>query len=424
MLIAVEGCCHGELDNIYASLALAEQRNGVKVDLLLICGDFQAVRNPADLAGLACPPKYRAMQTFYKYYSGEKVAPVLTVFIGGNHEASAHLNELFHGGWAAPNIYFLGFAGVVNVGGVRIGGLSGIFNGRHYSQGHHECPPFSDDTMRSVYHIRELEVFKLRQLGKPLDIFLSHDWPQHIAKHGNTQKLFRRKAFLQSEVADGSLGSPPARELLDKLQPRYWFSAHLHTKFAAVVHHAGGAATKFLSLDKCLPNRDFLQLLELPGDGSAPTLAYDAEWLAILSSTWHLHSCVRGRVPLDPVAVAAASGGRGSFAPSTDEERAVAERAAGGSLAVPLNFSVTAPPYVAGQPIVAPQAPFNENPQTTAFLQTFGLGADFRSQRGATHGAAGAAHAAAGLPPAASGGLFSAMPPMPAADEEIDLGDD
>ena len=33
--IAVEGCAHGELDSIYASLALAEQRCGAKVDVLL-----------------------------------------------------------------------------------------------------------------------------------------------------------------------------------------------------------------------------------------------------------------------------------------------------------------------------------------------------------------------------------------------------
>ena len=72
---------------------------------------------------MACPAKYRSMQTFYKYYSGEKVAPVLTIFIGGNHEASNHLWELYYGGWVAPNIYYLGCAGVVSVGGVRIGGL-------------------------------------------------------------------------------------------------------------------------------------------------------------------------------------------------------------------------------------------------------------------------------------------------------------
>ena len=46
-----------------------------------------------------------------QYYSGEKVAPVLTIFIGGNHEASNYLQELPYGGWAAPNISYLGYAG-------------------------------------------------------------------------------------------------------------------------------------------------------------------------------------------------------------------------------------------------------------------------------------------------------------------------
>lgn len=41
MKIAVEGCCHGELDAIYASLNRLEQEKSQKVDLLLIGGDFQ-----------------------------------------------------------------------------------------------------------------------------------------------------------------------------------------------------------------------------------------------------------------------------------------------------------------------------------------------------------------------------------------------
>ena len=40
--IAIEGCAHGELDEIYASIAVLEQKEGVKVDLLICCGDFQA----------------------------------------------------------------------------------------------------------------------------------------------------------------------------------------------------------------------------------------------------------------------------------------------------------------------------------------------------------------------------------------------
>ena len=51
--IAVEGCCHGELDNIYAAIEHAQRTQGVKVDLLICCGDFQAVRNEADLECLA-----------------------------------------------------------------------------------------------------------------------------------------------------------------------------------------------------------------------------------------------------------------------------------------------------------------------------------------------------------------------------------
>jgi lariat debranching enzyme len=43
---------------------------------------------------MAVPPKFRVMGDFYKYYSGEKIAPVLTIFVGGNHEASSYLVEL------------------------------------------------------------------------------------------------------------------------------------------------------------------------------------------------------------------------------------------------------------------------------------------------------------------------------------------
>lgn len=39
--VAVEGCCHGEMDIIYATLKRLEETEGVKIDLLICCGDFQ-----------------------------------------------------------------------------------------------------------------------------------------------------------------------------------------------------------------------------------------------------------------------------------------------------------------------------------------------------------------------------------------------
>jgi lariat debranching enzyme len=52
------------------------------------------VRNDADLECMAVPPKYRRLGDFARYYAGEKSAGMLTIVIGGNHEASGYLWEL------------------------------------------------------------------------------------------------------------------------------------------------------------------------------------------------------------------------------------------------------------------------------------------------------------------------------------------
>ena len=69
--IAVVGCSHGALDEIYAQVAHenSSSADGRPVDLLICCGDFQAVRNAGDLACMACPPKYRTMGCFWRYYN-------------------------------------------------------------------------------------------------------------------------------------------------------------------------------------------------------------------------------------------------------------------------------------------------------------------------------------------------------------------
>ena len=75
------------------------------------------------------------------------------------------------------------------------------------------------------------------------------------------------------------VGNPASEALLADLKPAYWFSAHHHVKacvhcavtplhhtaaqFPALVTHADGTHTKFLALDKCLPNKDFLQARRL-----------------------------------------------------------------------------------------------------------------------------------------------------------------
>ena len=48
------------------------------------------------------------------------------------------------------------YAGIVNVTGIRIGGISGINNDLDYEKGHFEHTPYTEETKRSAYHERNL----------------------------------------------------------------------------------------------------------------------------------------------------------------------------------------------------------------------------------------------------------------------------
>ncbi|KAJ2826862.1 lariat debranching enzyme, partial [Coemansia sp. 'formosensis'] len=172
---------------------------------------------------------------FYRYYTGERKAPIPTIFVGGNHEASNHMRELYYGGWVAPNIYYMGGSGVVKFGGLRIGGITGIFKDYDYAKGHYETPPFRGPGRASMHHVRSYEAFKMLQIRRPLDIVVSHDWPQFIERYGNTAELLRKKPFFEAEVNRGELGSPVNAMLLERLRPAWWFSAHMHVRFEAEV---------------------------------------------------------------------------------------------------------------------------------------------------------------------------------------------
>lgn len=373
MHIAIEGCTHGALDETYAAIAECEAQNGgQKIDLLLCCGDFQSTRNLRDLQCMAVPDKYKDMCSFYKYYSGEKIAPILTLFIGGNHEASNVLQELPYGGWVAPNIYYLGYAGVVKVGGVRIGGLSGIYNGHNYLKGHFERPPYDRGTQRSAYHVRNLEAFRLKQLAQdPPQILMSHDWPEDADKFGNLEQLLRFKPHFREDVQAHKLGSRPAREILDIVQPEYWFSGHLHCKYAALIEHEGGRSTKFLALDKCLPRRRFLQILTVGSEieNGELQLEYDPAWLAILKSTNHLLSVASGTQHMPGPGYS----DRHDFQPTREEIQEV-ERIFDGDFQVPKNFQKSAPAFNPERESLrdlrhTAQSEFELNPQTVDFTE-------------------------------------------------------
>jgi lariat debranching enzyme len=283
---------------------------------------------------MSVPRKYRQLGDFHKYYSGEAAAPVLTIVIGGNHEASNYLFELYYGGWLAPNIYYLGAAGVVQYGPWRIAGISGIYNSHDYNKAHCERLPYSFHDIKSIYHVRRYDVDKFLQLQGEVDIGLSHDWPAWVELFGNYQSLYSQKPhFFDSAKRDG-LGSYAATETMNHLRPLYWFSGHMHCRFPALIRYTSDRiedtvrkldvtdqvksalpvfstqkryfrsrtsstshrdSTAFLALDKHKDGAaDFLEVMELDmpqgrdiggkelsTSGQKYKLRYDEEWLAI-----------------------------------------------------------------------------------------------------------------------------------------------
>nr|CAD2177492.1 unnamed protein product [Meloidogyne enterolobii] len=401
--VAVAGCSHGQMDTIYERLTNVEKQRNVKFDLLLCCGDFQAIRNHGDLHYFHAPPHHRKLGTFYKYYSGEKTAPILTLFIGGNHESSGYMAELPYGGWVAPNIWYMGYASVIQFAGLRIAGLSGIFKSNDYNKGHFERPPFQEHgSVVSAYHVRSIDVFRLKQLrDSKIDICMSHDWPAGITDFGDCNWLLKRKPYFAEDIQFNRLGNPATMNLLHELKPLHWFAAHLHVRFTAVVHHNkddeekgtqtdeikssinSSRVTNFLALDKPMGNdnrRRFLEYIDIPiSEDSSMELCYDPIWLAILRTTDHLTKFTDRfiNLPLEtPSKNVEEITERFDFRP-TKEELETVNTLFSSDFHIPLNFQRTAPPEI--EPLIGKGKPnrqpslYYRNPQSQQFCEKLGI---------------------------------------------------
>jgi hypothetical protein len=78
--------------------------------------------------------------------------------------------ELYHGGWLAENIYYLGAAGCVRVGGLRIVGASGIYKDHDYTKGTlamgseaDQHRPLRDCAVQPLDHAQHIPYTQLRR---------------------------------------------------------------------------------------------------------------------------------------------------------------------------------------------------------------------------------------------------------------------
>ena len=283
--IIITGCIHGSLDKMYKDIKEYSSTSNKKIDMILCTGDFECMRTEKDLTFLSCPEKYREMGDFYKYYTSKAIAPYLTIFIGGNHEASNYLEQNYYGGWVAPNIYYLGRSGLINVKGIRIGGISGIFNKFDYFRGNFEKD--EDDIKgdkKSIFHLREFDVVKMSHVKNKIDIFMTHDWPTNLVSDEDKADVFKKRPHFKNDILEGTLGSFPGEFLLKYLKPSFFICGHMHFYYSNKIND-----TQIYAFDKCLNERHYFGLIEVKKslitmDINDNDIYIDPEWMAITNT--------------------------------------------------------------------------------------------------------------------------------------------
>ena len=280
--IIVTGCIHGSMDKMYKDIQEYSSTNKLKIDLVLCTGDFESIREEKDLNFLACPEKYREMGDFHKYYTSKAKVPYLTIFIGGNHEASNYLEQNYYGGWVAPNIYYLGRSGVINVKGIRIAGVSGIFNKYDYFRGNFEK---NEDDIKSdkktIFHLREFEIAKISHLKNHVDIFMTHDWPTNLIKEEDKEKIYKLYPHNKEGIIEGTIGSFPGEFILRYLKPNYFICGHMHFYYSNIIDD-----TQVYAFDKCVGKRQYFGFIQVKKsieeiDINDDDIYIEPEWMAI-----------------------------------------------------------------------------------------------------------------------------------------------
>ncbi len=209
---------------MYQTARSWEQEHQQTIDAILQVGDFETVRTAHDFIAYFAPQKYHRISDFASYASGEKQAPYLTLFIGGNHEAWSVLAPYNDGGFIAKNIYYLGRAGRFNFRDVSIGGITGVYSPKQY-----DTPLSSEPEYNWKFYRRENIEHLLKN---PVNILLIHDWVTPIDSINSSTPIDALPKKMTHNAPS------PTKNLIESTQPSHVFMGHMHH------HHIAGTMGK------------------------------------------------------------------------------------------------------------------------------------------------------------------------------------
>jgi len=216
-----------------------EAARGKPVELVLAVGDVEAFRRGDDHRRKAA--KRTMPAEFAEYADGSRRMQRPLYFIGGNNEDFEALHDHPEGFELAPNVHYLGRAGLRHLKGLRVGYLSGIHAPRFFEQPLKR--PTSLDTAKQAGYFRAPEVERVSSL-RDVDLFLVHEWPRGIVQRARDEGLPTTRPLPSYWI-----GNPITRRLVDTIRPRWVLCGHSHKGFAVSL---GGEGHRPVSRIACL----------------------------------------------------------------------------------------------------------------------------------------------------------------------------
>lgn len=220
VFFAAVGDVHGDMHLMVSLLKMWEEKTGKDLDFVLQVGDFEPQRHEADLATTPGPKKYRKLGDFADFYTGRAGFPWPIFFIAGNHEPYGFLEEISQGGQVANNCYYLGRVGTVMLSGLKVVGVSGIYEPELFQNQRPDVSLVSQSSCKRYIGFTEVDITQALSFSSA-DILLLHDWPCDMISLTEAKRFgwFR------------SIGNEYARLLVERLQPRLVLCGHMHQPY-------------------------------------------------------------------------------------------------------------------------------------------------------------------------------------------------
>ncbi|NER22956.1 MAG: metallophosphoesterase [Symploca sp. SIO1C2] len=268
IFFAAVGDVHGNMHSMVRDLKAWEKKHNHQLAFVLQVGDFEPQRDEADLVTTPGPKKYRKLGDFPDFYTGKAVFPWSIWFIAGNHEPYGFLEQMPQGGEVAHNCYYLGRVGSVTLSGLKIVGVSGIYEPKQFYQQRPDVSLISKSSNKKYVGFTETEILEAIAFSSA-DILLLHDWPSGIISSTEAQRF-----GWSNEV-----GNEYARLLVESLQPKLVLCGHMHQSYRTQL-----SLPKAVTDICCLANvkqgmpqvRDAIAIFHLSSAGKLVELKIDA----------------------------------------------------------------------------------------------------------------------------------------------------